>query len=140
MLSVRLFKISITLCHIKFWVSNLTGFHIITNLPLESHWDLSLLFVIILFLICIQGAFGYFEVTKDITKYTKATVFKSVGKKTKIAVRFSTTGGEKGSADTVRWESMSKDFRILCSGFSPFFALKDIFVFIFQKDGKMILT
>ena len=133
-------KISITVCHIKFWVSNLTGFQIIIILPVESNKGLSLLFVIILFLICIQGAFGYFEVTKDITKYTKATVFKSVGKKTKIAVRFSTTGGEKGSADTVRWESMSKDYRILCSRFSPFFALKDSLVFIFQKDGKMIST
>jgi catalase len=50
----------------------------------------------------IQGAFGYFEVTKDITKYTKATVFQSVGKRTRIAVRFSTAGGDRGNADTVR--------------------------------------
>jgi len=125
-------NISITVCHIKFWVSNLTGFLIIIILPVESHWDLSLLFVILLFLVCIQGAFGYFEVTKDITRFTKATVFKSVRKRTKIAVRFSTTGGELGSADTVRWESMSKDFRTLCGGFSPFFALKDKLVFIFE--------
>ncbi|XP_076388199.1 catalase isoform X2 [Megachile rotundata] len=48
------------------------------------------------------GAFGYFEVTHDITRYCKANVFSQVGKKTPIAVRFSTVGGEVGSADTVR--------------------------------------
>ncbi|XP_045462937.1 catalase [Harmonia axyridis] len=48
------------------------------------------------------GAFGYFEVTHDITKYTRAKVFSQIGKKTPIAVRFSTVGGESGSADTVR--------------------------------------
>lgn len=48
------------------------------------------------------GAFGHFEVTHDITKYCSATVFSSIGKKTPIAIRFSTVGGEQGSADTVR--------------------------------------
>ncbi|XP_025835525.1 catalase-like [Agrilus planipennis] len=48
------------------------------------------------------GAFGYFEVTHDISKYTAAKVFDQVGKKTPVAVRFSTVGGESGSADTVR--------------------------------------
>ncbi|KAM4721305.1 catalase-like [Rhinophrynus dorsalis] len=48
------------------------------------------------------GAFGYFEVTNDITKYCKAKIFEKVGKKTPIAVRFSTTSGESGTADTVR--------------------------------------
>jgi catalase len=71
-------------------------------LPVESLLDLSLLFIFLLFLIHIQGAFGYFEVTQDITRYTKAAVFNAVGKRTNIAVRFSTTGGELGSADTVR--------------------------------------
>uniref|UniRef100_H2B639 Catalase n=1 Tax=Paracyclopina nana TaxID=565004 RepID=H2B639_PARNA len=48
------------------------------------------------------GAFGYFEVTHDITKYCKAAVFGQVGKQTPIAVRYSTVGGESGSADTAR--------------------------------------
>ncbi|XP_044732635.1 catalase-like isoform X1 [Chrysoperla carnea] len=48
------------------------------------------------------GAFGYFEVTHDITKYCSAKVFSEIGKRTPIAVRFSTVGGESGSADTVR--------------------------------------
>lgn len=48
------------------------------------------------------GAFGYFEVTHNIQKYCRASVFSEVGKKTPVAVRFSTVGGESGSADTVR--------------------------------------
>lgn len=49
------------------------------------------------------GAFGYFEVTNtDITKYCAAKIFESVGKTTPCGVRFSTVGGESGSADTAR--------------------------------------
>ena len=48
------------------------------------------------------GAHGTFTVTNDITKYTKAKLFSSVGKKTEVFGRFSTVAGEKGSADTVR--------------------------------------
>ena len=51
----------------------------------------------------LTGAFGYFEVTHDITKYSKAKVFSQIGKRTPIVVRFSTVGGESGSADTVRY-------------------------------------
>ncbi|MEO8772633.1 MAG: catalase [Ferruginibacter sp.] len=48
------------------------------------------------------GAFGTFTVTHDITKYTKAKIFNKIGKETKLLLRFSTVGGEKGSADTER--------------------------------------
>jgi len=48
------------------------------------------------------GAGGYFEVTKDVTKYTKAKFLSKVGKKTEVFARFSTVGGEKGSADAER--------------------------------------
>jgi catalase len=48
------------------------------------------------------GAFGYFEVTHDLTKYTKARFLSEVGKRTDVFVRFSTVGGEKGSADAER--------------------------------------
>jgi len=65
------------------------------------------------------GAFGEFEVTHDITDIvsleqlkacrretdmlkTDADLFSHIGQKTKIAIRFSTVGGEKGSADTAR--------------------------------------
>lgn len=49
-----------------------------------------------------SGAHGVFEVTQDVTKWTKAKLFEKVGKKTEVFVRFSTVGGEKGSADTER--------------------------------------
>ena len=48
------------------------------------------------------GAFGYFEVTADVTKYCKAKFLNQIGKRTPIITRFSTVGGEKGSADTAR--------------------------------------
>ncbi|MDX9728567.1 MAG: catalase [Bacteroidales bacterium] len=48
------------------------------------------------------GAFGTFTVTGNITKYTKAKLFSKVGNKCRVLVRFSTVGGEKGSADTER--------------------------------------
>ncbi|MDR6967743.1 catalase [Flavobacterium arsenatis] len=49
-----------------------------------------------------SAAFGTFTVTNDITKYTKAKIFSHVGKETKMLLRFSTVGGERGSADTER--------------------------------------
>ena len=49
-----------------------------------------------------SGAFGSFTVTKDITKYTRASVFSEVGKKTDLFVRFSTVAGERGAADAER--------------------------------------
>ncbi|MGG1515336.1 catalase KatA [Paenibacillus oryzisoli] len=48
------------------------------------------------------GAHGYFEVTQDLTAYTKASLFAEVGKRTPLFIRFSTVAGESGSADTVR--------------------------------------
>jgi len=48
------------------------------------------------------GAFGYFESKADMTQYTKAHLFGAVGRKTKVLVRFSTVGGEKGSSDVDR--------------------------------------
>jgi catalase len=48
------------------------------------------------------GAHGSFEVTHDITQYTKARIFSEVGKKTDLFVRFSTVAGERGAADAER--------------------------------------
>ena len=48
------------------------------------------------------GAYGYFEVTADVSQYTKAKFFSNIGKKTDLFLRFSTVGGEKGSADSAR--------------------------------------
>ncbi len=48
------------------------------------------------------GAFGYFEVTEDVTQWTRAAFLNKVGKRTPVLLRFSTVAGELGSADTVR--------------------------------------
>ncbi|MCE5978706.1 catalase [Pseudomonas sp. JR33AA] len=49
-----------------------------------------------------SGAYGTFTVTHDITGYTSAKLFEEVGKQTETFLRFSTVGGERGSADTER--------------------------------------
>ncbi|TFG05708.1 catalase [Candidatus Thorarchaeota archaeon] len=48
-----------------------------------------------------SGAFGHFEVTKDVSAYTKAAVFQP-DTKTDTLIRFSTVAGERGSPDTWR--------------------------------------
>jgi catalase len=47
------------------------------------------------------GAHGFFEVTEDVSQYTKAKVF-AKGARTDVFLRFSTVAGEQGFADTVR--------------------------------------
>ena len=49
-----------------------------------------------------SGAHGHFLVTHDISKYTKAKLFSKIGNTCPMFARFSTVGGEKGSADTAR--------------------------------------
>ncbi len=48
-----------------------------------------------------SGAFGHFEVTKDVSAYTKAAVFQP-RTRTETLIRFSTVAGEQGSPDTWR--------------------------------------
>ena len=49
------------------------------------------------------AAHGYFEVTSpEIARVCKAKFLDRVGKRTPVFLRFSTVGGEKGSADTER--------------------------------------
>ncbi len=47
------------------------------------------------------GAHGFFEVTEDVSGYTKAD-FLQPGKRSPVFLRFSTVAGEQGFADTVR--------------------------------------
>ena len=79
------------------------------------------------------GAFGHFETTNDVTRYTKLPVFELVGKRTHVVVRFSSGScGEKGSADTLRdSRGMSVKFYtgegvwdLVCSNM-PAFAVRD---------------
>lgn len=48
-----------------------------------------------------SGAFGTFEVTNDVSAYTKAALFQP-GANTDLVLRFSTVAGEQGSPDTWR--------------------------------------
>ena len=48
------------------------------------------------------GAHGYFEITADVSKYTRAKFLSEIGKRTEVFARFSTVGGERGSADAER--------------------------------------
>ena len=49
-----------------------------------------------------SGAHGEFELTDDMSAFTKANLFNGTGKKTPMFLRFSTVAGEKGAPDTVR--------------------------------------
>lgn len=49
-----------------------------------------------------SGAFGHFEVTRDVRHLTKAHFLGAVGKRTEVFVRFSQVAREKGTADTHR--------------------------------------
>ena len=49
-----------------------------------------------------SAAHGEFEVTEDVSKFTRANFLNGVGKKTPMFLRFSTVAGERGAPDTVR--------------------------------------
>jgi len=48
------------------------------------------------------GAFGFFEVTADVSRWTRAAFLQGVGTRTEVFARFSTVTLEAGSADCVR--------------------------------------
>jgi catalase len=54
-----------------------------------------------------SGAFGRFEVTNDVSAFTKAAVFQP-GTTTETVIRFSTVAGERGSPDTWRDPRVSR--------------------------------
>ncbi|CAG9118705.1 unnamed protein product [Plutella xylostella] len=58
------------------------------------------------------GAYGYFEVTNDVTKYTKAKVFDTVGKRTKVLTRFGVSQTEKGGTDVSPIAGKSISFKM----------------------------
>jgi catalase len=49
-----------------------------------------------------SGAHGHFEVTADVSRWTKARFLSEVGKTTEVFVRFSTVAGSKGAPEAVR--------------------------------------
>jgi catalase len=49
-----------------------------------------------------SGAYGTFEVTADVTAYTRARFLSAVGQRTETFARFSTVAGSKGAPEAVR--------------------------------------
>lgn len=49
-----------------------------------------------------SGAYGYFEVTDDVTGFTYADFLSTVGRRTEVFLRFSTVADSLGGADAVR--------------------------------------
>ena len=49
-----------------------------------------------------SGAHGYFELTKSLSKYTKAKFLQNIGSRTPVFARFSTVAGSRGSSDLAR--------------------------------------
>jgi catalase len=49
-----------------------------------------------------SAAYGTLTITQDITGYTRAKLFSTVGKITDLLLRFSTVAGERGAADAER--------------------------------------
>jgi catalase len=49
-----------------------------------------------------SAAYGTLTITHDLTRYSKAKLFASVGKQTECFLRFSTVAGERGAADAER--------------------------------------
>src|SRR5699024_4312511 len=78
-----------------------------------------------------SGAFGTFEVTEDISAYTKAD-FLQKGKKTEMVARFSTVAGEAGSPDTwrdprgfaLKFYTEEGNFDLVCNN-TPVFFMRD---------------
>jgi catalase len=49
-----------------------------------------------------SGAYGHFEVTHDVARFTRARFLAGIGKRTEVFARFSTVAGGRGAADAVR--------------------------------------
>jgi catalase len=77
------------------------------------------------------GAFGHFEVTNDLSAYTRAAVFQPSAK-TEMLARFSTVAGERGSPDTwrdprgfaLRFYTSEGNFDLVCNN-TPVFFMRD---------------
>jgi len=78
------------------------------------------------------GAFGYFEVTADVTEWTKAAFLNKVGKRTPMLIRLSTVAGEQGYPDTdrdprgfaMKFYTEEGNFDLVCNN-TPVFFMRD---------------
>jgi catalase len=78
------------------------------------------------------GAFGYFEVTADVSQWTKAAFLRQVGKRTPMLIRLSTVAGEQGYPDTdrdprgfaMKFYTEEGNFDLVCNN-TPVFFMRD---------------
>lgn len=94
------------------------------------------------------AAFGYFEVTNDVSLYTKADLFNGIGKKTPVVVRFSTVIQNLGGNDlarevkgmSVKFYTNEGNLDLLALSFPVFFHRDPIdfpsFVHAFKRNPK----
>ncbi|KIY01590.1 uncharacterized protein Z520_03142 [Fonsecaea multimorphosa CBS 102226] len=81
------------------------------------------------------GAKGYFEVTSDISAFTSADFLSTVGKRTELRSRFSTTAGLRGSADSVR-DTRGFAFKLYTDEGNLDWAFLSVPVFPIRDGGK----
>lgn len=82
------------------------------------------------------GAYGYFEVTADVTHWTKAKFLSPVCQRTELFLRFSSVAEEKGYADTVRdprrfaikFYTEEGNYDLVCNN-TPIFFVRDTLKF-----------
>ena len=80
-----------------------------------------------------MGAHGYFKVTQDVSKYTKAKFLSVVGGSVPVFARLSTTIGSKGSSDLFRdirgfaWKFYTEEGNFDMVGINfPVFFMRDL--------------
>jgi catalase len=82
------------------------------------------------------GAFGYFEVTQDVTQWTRAAFLNKVGKRTPLFIRLSTVAGEQGYPDTdrdprgfaIKFYTEEGNYDLVCNH-TPVFFVRDAIKF-----------
>ncbi|XP_046978257.1 catalase-like [Vanessa cardui] len=94
------------------------------------------------------GAFGYFEVTHDVSNYIKADLFNGIGKITPAVVRFSSVAQNLGGNDlaremkglAVKFYSQEGNLDLLCINFPVYFYRDPVdfasFAHAFKRNPK----
>ncbi|CAG9562405.1 unnamed protein product [Danaus chrysippus] len=90
------------------------------------------------------GAFGYFEVTHDVTKYISAELFDTIGKRTPLVVRFSTAVQNLGGNDlarelkgmAIKFYTQEGNLDLLCLNFPVYFYRDPVYFAFFSRAFK----
>lgn len=85
------------------------------------------------------GAFGYFEVTHDVSRYTKANVFNGIGKRTPVMARFSTNRQKLGGNDVGR-DARAIALKIYTNEEFLDFLTFHIPIFFYKESMKFVLN